>query len=153
MTSLNFQPPTTLRVGEAVDMAVVFRAPDEGFFEGDIIIETSDQEPPVIHCTAHTPGAGVNESGVIPTEYSLGEAYPNPFNPTTTIPFALPSAQDISLTVHDVSGRLVATVASESFEAGHHTLQFNAADLATGVYMYRLEAGVFSATSKLVLVR
>lgn len=153
VVSPNFQPPTTLRIGEAVDIQVVFRPTEEGDFAGDIIIETNDETPPVIHCLAHTPGVGVNEDAVIPVEYALGEAYPNPFNPTTTIPFALPIAQDISLTIHDVSGRLVTTVASGSFAAGHHSVQFDASDLTTGVYMYKLNAGDFSVTSKLVLVK
>ncbi len=152
-TSLNFQPPTTLRVGEAVDMDVRFIPLAEGFFNTEITIDTDDETPPTIRLFGSTTNAAVNEDEVVPVEFSLGEAYPNPFNPTTTIPFSLPSAQKVMLTVHDLSGRLVSTITSGQFEAGSHTIVYDASELATGTYLYQLEAGSFKAVSKMVLVK
>lgn len=77
----------------------------------------------------------------LPSGFTLGQNYPNPFNPSTTVPFALQQASEVSVKVYDLQGRLVATVAEGHFPAGEHTVRFNANTLASGVYVYRLEAG------------
>ena len=89
----------------------------------------------------------------LPTEYSLSQNYPNPFNPTTTIPFSLPSKEFVSLKVFDLLGREVATIVSEELSAGTHTREWNAANMPSGIYFYRLQACVFTETKKLVLLR
>jgi len=83
----------------------------------------------------------------------LSQNYPNPFNPTTTISFSLPTKSFVSLKVFDILGRDVATIFSGELPAGTCTRQWNAANMASGVYYYRLQAGSYSETKKLVLLK
>lgn len=78
--------------------------------------------------------------GAVPAGMTLSQNYPNPFNPSTTISFAIPQAADVTLRVFDVNGREVALVAQGGFAAGTHTLVFDASDLPSGLYSYRLES-------------
>ncbi len=91
----------------------------------------------------------------LPTTFSLEQNYPNPFNPQTSITFTLGSAERVTLTVHDVLGRSVATLlSSRQLVAGRHTVPFQARELASGVYIYRLQAGTaFVQTRQMVLIR
>jgi hypothetical protein len=89
----------------------------------------------------------------VPTEYALGQNYPNPFNPATEISFSLPSAERVTIVLYNVLGNDVAVVVDGQFDAGAHKVTFNAADLPTGVYMYRMTAGDFHASRKMMLVR
>lgn len=95
-----------------------------------------------------------NKAGIpIPTEYALRANYPNPFNPETTVEFDLPEAGPVTLTVYDVQGRAVATLISQDFVAGTHQVVWNAGRLASGTYLYRLEAGRFVQTKQMLLVK
>jgi hypothetical protein len=90
----------------------------------------------------------------LPSEISLTQNYPNPFNPTTQISFSLPQAQQITLKVYDMLGREVATLANrENFSAGMNTVNFNASNLSSGIYIYRLTSGNTSITRKMTLVK
>lgn len=90
---------------------------------------------------------------VIPSKYALEVAYPNPFNPTTTIGFAMPEAARVNLTVYDLTGRQVAVLVNGWRGAGIHKAIFDASNLASGIYIYRLNAGDFSAGGKMVLMK
>ncbi|MDW8438824.1 MAG: T9SS type A sorting domain-containing protein, partial [Chloroherpetonaceae bacterium] len=85
--------------------------------------------------------------------YELAQNYPNPFNPMTTIRYQIPEAGFVSLKVYDVLGKEVATLVNGVKEAGSHWVTFNAKGLASGVYFYRLQAGAFAETRKMMLVR
>jgi uncharacterized Zn ribbon protein len=89
----------------------------------------------------------------VPTGFSLSQNYPNPFNPSTSISFNLPSRSFVSLKIFDLLGREVATMVSEEMLAGSYSKQWNAANLSSGIYFYRLQAGSFIETKKLVLLR
>ncbi len=89
----------------------------------------------------------------IPTSYALHGVYPNPFNPTATLGYALPEASKVTLTVYDVSGRQVAELINGWRDAGNHEAVFDASSLASGVYIYNLTAGDFNATGKMVLMK
>ena len=89
----------------------------------------------------------------IPTEFALAPNYPNPFNPTTTIEFALPEAVEVTLQVYDVTGRVVARLVEESMSAGTHRVAFDASMLPSGVYLYRIQAGRFTEVRRMVLVK
>lgn len=89
----------------------------------------------------------------LPKSFSLFQNYPNPFNPATTISFSLPSRSLVSLKVFDVLGREVSILVADKFPAGTYTHQWNAAGLPSGVYFYRLQAGDFIETKRLVLLR
>ena len=89
----------------------------------------------------------------IPTEYSLLQNFPNPFNPSTTIAFDLPSSAHVRLRIFDLLGREVASLVNEELSAGKHQAQWNASKMSSGVYFYRIEAGQFVAVRKLVLLK
>jgi hypothetical protein len=89
----------------------------------------------------------------IPTSFSLAQNFPNPFNPTTTIQFSLPQAGDVSLKIYNLLGEEVKTLIDEYKEIGNHSVQFNANNLASGMYLYRLQAGSFIETKKMILLR
>ena len=88
-----------------------------------------------------------------PAEFRLNQNYPNPFNPTTVVSGQWTVTSDVSLEVFDILGRRVATLANGRYPAGKYSFTFNANGLASGVYFYRLKAGSYSATMKMVLVR
>lgn len=89
----------------------------------------------------------------IPSEFSLHPAYPNPFNPSTTIRFSLPQNSFVNLTVFDLQGRSVQVLVDATREAGYHEITFDASDLASGLYFYRLQAGKFTSVQKMVLMK
>ncbi|MHB9041582.1 MAG: T9SS type A sorting domain-containing protein, partial [Melioribacteraceae bacterium] len=86
-------------------------------------------------------------------EFQLSQNYPNPFNPTTTISFLIPRTEFVSLKVYDLLGREVATLVNEEKLPGHYEVEFNGMNLPSGVYFYRLQAGNFSQTKKLLLLK
>ncbi|MCB2213309.1 T9SS type A sorting domain-containing protein [bacterium] len=96
-----------------------------------------------------------NEGTVtVPTEFALETAYPNPFNPTTSFAVSLPQTSDLTVSVYNVTGQLVATVASGDFSAGRHTMTFDASSLASGLYFIRATVpGQMDQTQKVMLVR
>ena len=90
-------------------------------------------------------------SSGLPDDSYLKQNYPNPFNPTTNISFKLPSSAYVSLTLHDLLGRLKATLVRNELSAGSYTVHFDGSGLSSGVYFYRLQAGSFIETKKLIL--
>lgn len=88
-----------------------------------------------------------------PVNFNLADAFPNPFNPSTTISFSLPEAQDITLSVYNVGGQLVQTLVSGVVEMGLHNVTFDASELSSGMYLYTLETPSQSVTKKMVLVK
>jgi len=89
----------------------------------------------------------------IPKEYSLLQNYPNPFNPSTTISFTLPVESFVNLKIFDVLGREVSSLVNEKKIAGHYSVTVNGSNWPSGVYFYRLQAGTFSETKKLILLK
>jgi len=89
----------------------------------------------------------------IPISFALHQSYPNPFNPSTTIRYDLPIATHVSLKVYNVFGQEVATLVNETKSAGRYAVDWNATGVASGVYFYRLQAGDFVETRKLLLLR
>lgn len=86
-------------------------------------------------------------------DYSLAQNYPNPFNPTTTIDFQIPSNGFVTLKVYDLLGKEVATLVNEAKTSGKHSVEFNASELSSGIYLYELRSGSFLSTKKLVLMK
>lgn len=87
------------------------------------------------------------------TEYALHQNYPNPFNPLTNISFDLVEGRTVVLTVYNPVGQKVATVVNGSFGAGRHTVSFDASHLPSGMYLYRIDAGSYTATKKMLLMK
>ena len=106
--------------------------------------------------SGHVSGAG--ESFVMmqretPETLALGQNYPNPFNPITRIEFGMPSPGSVRLDVFNVKGELVANLASGTYGAGFHTVEWNAAGMSSGIYFYRLVTPVSTMTKKMILLR
>ena len=92
-------------------------------------------------------------SSMCPQDFALRQNFPNPFNPTTTIAYALPHSGIVSINICDVLGRRVATLIDEFKPAGNYTAQFNAEGLSSGIYFCRMHAGNYVETKKLILAR
>ena len=100
-----------------------------------------------------TTGISENAANLTPKMFSLSQNYPDPFNPTTTISFSLPSQSFVSLKVYDIIGREVATIISGEMSAGTYSRQWNATKMSSGIYFYRLQSGSYTQTKKLVLLK
>lgn len=94
-----------------------------------------------------------DNQGGVPLRFSLEQNYPNPFNPSTTIRYQLPANNRVTLKIYDILGREVRTLVDGREAAGTHSVTFDAADLPSGVYFYRIEAGSYQKTKKLVLLK
>jgi hypothetical protein len=88
-----------------------------------------------------------------PDAFSLNQNFPNPFNPTTMISFDIPFQTTVSLKIYNLIGQEVATIANENMPAGSYSKMWNALSMSGGVYYYRLQAGAYSETKKLVLLK
>lgn len=88
----------------------------------------------------------------IPTEASLHQNFPNPFNPSTTIRYAIPQTGFVTIRVYDILGREVAAFVNEEKPVGSYEIEFNASTLSSGVYFYTLQAGEFVETRKMMLI-
>lgn len=93
------------------------------------------------------------ENRDVPGGFELRQNYPNPFNPTTIINYALPHRSHVTLSVYSTLGQQVAQLVNGEIDAGYHTVQFDASNLSSGVYFYRLQAGSLVDTKKLLLVK
>ncbi|MFA6439847.1 MAG: phospholipase D-like domain-containing protein, partial [Bacteriovoracaceae bacterium] len=92
-----------------------------------------------------------NTSNAVPVEYSLGQNYPNPFNPATQFEFTLPRFGMVRIAVYDILGRVVAQLVNEQLAAGHYTMGWDASQYSSGVYFYRIQAGDFVSTKKMMV--
>jgi len=124
-----------------------------------VVTGDSLSNPPHVGSTAHIDDiafsgiVSVQATDLRPLAFRLGQNYPNPFNPTTTISYQLPAQSHVTLRVYDVLGNEVATLVDSFEEAGEKSVQFNATNIAGGVYFYRLQAGDFVASKKLLLLK
>ncbi|HPS64706.1 MAG TPA: T9SS type A sorting domain-containing protein, partial [Ignavibacteria bacterium] len=94
-----------------------------------------------------------NISTEVPSRFELMQNYPNPFNPATTIKFALPKSEFVRIRIYDILGKEVATLVNEQLQAGYFEYNFNASNLSSGMYFYKIDAGVYSDIKKMVLVK
>jgi hypothetical protein len=101
---------------------------------------------------------GIGEMETLPTTYAIAQNYPNPFNPTTTIKYQLPQVSDVQLVIYNVLGQKVRTLVNNRMEAGYHSVVWDGrnelgSSVASGIYIYRFEAGDFQKTMKLILLK
>jgi hypothetical protein len=95
----------------------------------------------------------VNGENGIPTIYSLEQNYPNPFNPTTNIKFSIPERGFVTVKVYDILGNEVRTLVNEVMDASFYNVLFDASNLSTGVYLYRIQVNNFIAVKKMLLIK
>lgn len=89
----------------------------------------------------------------VPTEFKLDQNYPNPFNPSTNISYSIPTGSDVELSVFNMLGQKVATLVSETQEAGTYSVSWNAANMSSGMYLYQLRTGSFTTVKRMLLVK
>ena len=94
-----------------------------------------------------------NNNNEIPNAYRLEQNYPNPFNPVTNIAFSIPKAGNVKLIVYDMLGREVVALVNEFKQSGNYSVDFDASNLSSGVYLYKIEAGDFKDTKKMMLIK
>ena len=92
----------------------------------------------------------LSDKSETPISYNLEQNYPNPFNPSTTIKFAVTKESNVNLSIYNVLGELVTTLVNEQLKTGYHEYEFNASNLASGVYIYRIIADDFVEIKKMV---
>jgi len=143
--------------GESEEIAVTVNAAevDPGTYEFNLAIATNDPSNPTvtIPVTVVVEPAVSNEQDGVPTEFALGQNYPNPFASRTTIDYALPQAARVTITVYDAVGRQVAVLVDKDLTSGFHTAEWDTRGLASGVYLYRIQAGDYTKTRKMSIVR
>ena len=93
------------------------------------------------------------EKPTIPNYFNISQNYPNPFNPTTVINYSVPRSNMVTIRVYDILGNETATLVNEEKPAGSYSINFNASRLSSGVYFYRMQAGSFVETKKLILMK
>jgi len=131
---------------------VTLRAVEDGRPQMSLVAGT------LVNSGFETSEAELDNSAVLPAAYSLGAAYPNPFNPVTHLEYALPESGLVRLTVYNVNGQLVKELVSAPLAAGRHVARWDATNqaglaVASGVYVYQLEVNGFSAAHKMVLLK
>lgn len=144
---LNFPPKWPIPENLAYSNTTLQSAGDDGFAVGDLNWFPAQKAQWI------TDVDETEQVSAVPTEYTLSQNYPNPFNPSTKITFSLPQRQNVSVKVYNVIGQLVATLANKEFEAGTHVVNFNASNLSSGIYFYTMNAGDYTITKKMMLVK
>ena len=94
-----------------------------------------------------------NQKNNLPTSFYLQQNYPNPFNPSTTISYSVPKSSLVTIKVYDILGREIKTIINEEKSTGNYSIQFNGNSLPSGIYFYRMQAGSFAETKKLILMK
>ena len=153
--------PIRIPPGEKTILGVFFQPPALGNFLSLITIHSNDPESPFI-----VPVAGKGKittavddlPGGMPSHYMLLQNHPNPFNPSTTINYGVPKTGEVTLSIYNLRGQLVRTLLTGVVTAGHHQILWDGADergsrVASGIYVYRMQADGFVATRKLVLTK
>ena len=103
--------------------------------------------------TIHNLNSLVSNSNMLPIDYSVSNAYPNPFNPSTSIDFSIPVDSNVLIKIYDMQGRQVALVANQEYSAGYHTATWNANEFSSGIYFVKLISENFTDTQKIMLIK
>ena len=141
-------------------MSVAGEVYPAGDLDGDgrgelVIVAWSDQpQDLVIIESLHAPSSVETKSQLaVPETYKLGQNYPNPFNSITTINFTIPKTEKVKITLFDILGNQIEVIMEDSYTAGTHAVNFNAKDLTSGVFLYKLETTSFIDMKKLMLLK
>ncbi len=144
--------------GESDNITVSFDAMDldPGIYTGYLSIDSNDPVNPnvAVECTLTVTGAtGVDDFANLPATFGLEQNYPNPFNPTTSIRYALPEESRVIINIYDILGRKVETLIDIQQQAGYYDITWNSSDKTSGIYFARIEAGDFSKSIKMILLK
>ncbi|MCC5927048.1 MAG: T9SS type A sorting domain-containing protein [Bacteroidetes bacterium] len=137
---------TLSRIGLRINIDIAYTG-DAPMILVDFVTTDPDAEPLERSTT------NVEQIAEVPAGFSLEQNFPNPFNPTTNIEFSIPQSSSVTLEVFNMQGQSVATLVDGMLGAGTHRVNFNAANLPSGMYMYRIQAGSFTQVNKMMLVK
>ncbi len=129
--------------------------PEKDYYGNPRLFKSNEHKTATIDMGIHEyqQSTAIHETNRSPKTYSLENNFPNPFNPTTTIRFTLPVAEKVELSVYNISGEKVAELINDHLSAGIHSIRFDGADLASGVYLYKLHTKNFTEIKKMILIR
>jgi len=152
----NTFPITIPSFGEAI-IDVVF-SPLEAGEISDTLNVRSDSDSSIINSQIFVKGIGtmVSDTGEetkIISNYSIAQNYPNPFNPSTKIKFSIPQSEHVVINVFNIQGELIESLVDKIMEAGNYQIIFDGSGLASGMYLYRIQAGSFIETNKMTLIK
>ncbi|MEJ2193253.1 MAG: aryl-sulfate sulfotransferase [Ignavibacteriaceae bacterium] len=140
-----------------VPVQIMFKPVEDGYFKDVLHIRSDTETSRVAQLVVLTGRADSTISSVdnqtIVSAYRLEQNYPNPFNPVTTIQYQIPQAIRVTLIIYDVLGRYVETLVNEEKPAGTYKIKFNASQLPSGIYFYRIRAGNYSDVKKFLLLK
>ncbi|MDP8241107.1 MAG: T9SS type A sorting domain-containing protein [Candidatus Hatepunaea meridiana] len=146
----------TIEPEEERTVTVTFRTDEQVDLDSRVMInnDSDNKHNYIWTILASTYPDAVDEANIgTPVDYALSQNFPNPFNPTTTIEYSLKAAGDVKLNVIDMSGRVVNEVVNGRQDAGYHNVEIDASNLPAGIYLYRLTAGDFTSTKKMLLLK
>lgn len=127
--------------------------PGQGQFVTKIFAYVNNISTELTNAGSHSVVSVNQIASTVPQEYQLFQNYPNPFNPSTKIRFDLPNTAEVRLTVFDISGRQLSVLFNGKLQAGSYEYKWDAAGYASGVYFYRINAGQYSRTMKMMLIK
>jgi hypothetical protein len=177
VTQISPEAKPMLKAGTGTIANLVFEVTDPNVTEVDVeaIKLTNPNHSPMFVYHAMKDGMGIHTkvdlnfertslsvsgeaSSGLPTQFALGQNYPNPFNPTTEISFALPNAADVELSVYNLLGQKVTTLVNGAMPAGNHSVTWDGTSesggsVASGIYFYRISAGSFNETKKMMMLK
>ncbi|MFH1690797.1 MAG: T9SS type A sorting domain-containing protein, partial [Candidatus Eisenbacteria bacterium] len=142
--------------GDSADVTVLAKAVDctLGVNEAYLVVLSNDpDESPIVIGASLDVATGVPEDNTVPSRFALAQSVPNPFSRETEIQYGLPRSCDVKLEIFDVAGRRVDVIVDSRESAGSRIVRWEAAGLPSGIYFYRLQAGEFMATRRMVLIR
>jgi len=122
-------------------------------FIGNSINATQQQQAGFWYIYQQLTVTDVGDEGLIPTVFKLEQNYPNPFNPSTIIKFAVPERSNVLIKIYDILGSEVVTLVNEEMDAGWYEKYFNASGFSSGVYLFRMETGIYLSTKKMMLIK
>jgi len=146
---------STMYRTQVVDLLQTFSAGDEVLVRFRLFADanTNGWGWAIDNISIQEPMVGVDDDNAVPKVFDLAQNYPNPFNPSTTINFSVPKNTEVELKVFDALGAEVETLIRKNYKPGNYNVLWNAANYASGVYFYRIKAGDFVSTKKLVLLK
>lgn len=159
---VHFEPPDTTYI----DYEIEIGGSGQGFIVASYMVKAMDSEEKFSNPSNIATTLGVwsdegedskpfaqSDNVLLPRKTELYQNYPNPFNPTTSIRFGLPEESKVVITVYSITGEYVATLLNSKMTEGYHQVIFDASELASGIYLYRIQAGDFTQVRKMMLIK
>jgi PKD repeat protein len=140
---------------DAIDQNTSHTYKQTGIYSVRLVVSNGSSADTLIRTdyVSVSPVTSVEDENQLPSEFSLAQNYPNPFNPTTIIKYSIASETVVTLKVYNILGTEIATIVNEKKTPGFYELNFGGEKLPSGVYVYRIEAGNFTSSKKMLLIK